>query len=76
MATGRKGKRASKLQAVFNEQNKTQFKKENRKAEIVEETHYVVKMYVGDELAEERPVYGHSRRYAEDLQDNWENGVI
>jgi hypothetical protein len=76
MATGRKGKRSSKLQAVFNEQSKTQFKKENRRAEIVEETHYVVKMYVGEELAEERPVYGHSRRYAEDLQENWENGVI
>ena len=76
MATGRKGKRSSKLQAVFNEQSKTQFKKENRRAEIVEETHYVVKMYVGNELAEERPVYGHSRRYAEDLQENWENGVI
>ena len=76
MATGRKGKRSSKLQAVFNEQGKTQFKKENRRAEIVEETHYVVKMYVGEELAEERPVYGHSRRYAEDLQENWENGVI
>ena len=30
------------------------FKKENRKAEIVEETHYIVKMYVGDELVEER----------------------
>lgn len=76
MATGRKGKRASKLQAVFNEQSNTRFKKENRRAEIVEETHYVVKMYVGNELAEERPVYGHSRRYAEDLQENWENGII
>ena len=76
MATGRKGKKSSKLQAVFNEQQKTQFKKENRRAEIVEETHYVVKMYVGNELAEERPVYGHSKRYAEDLQENWENGVI
>ena len=76
MATGRKGKRSSKLQAVFNEQSKTQFKKENRRAEIVEEIHYVVKMYVGEELAEVRPVYGHSRRYAEDLQENWENGVI
>ena len=35
-----------------------EFKKENRRAVIVEETHYVVKMYVGDELAEERPMYG------------------
>jgi len=42
------------------------FKKEDRKAEIVEETHYIVKMYVGDELVEERPIVGHSKRYAED----------
>lgn len=53
-----------------------EFKKENRHAVIVEETHYVVKLYVGDELAEERPMYGKSRRYAEDCAENWENGVI
>ena len=53
-----------------------EFKKENRRAVIVEETHYVVKMYVGDELAEERPMYGKSKRYAEDCAENWENGVI
>ena len=53
-----------------------EFKKENRRAVIVEETHYVVKMYVGDELAEERPLYGKSKRYAEDCAENWENGVI
>jgi hypothetical protein len=53
-----------------------EFKKENRRAVIVEETHYVVKLYVGDELAEERPMYGKSRRYAEDCAENWENGVI
>lgn len=62
--------------ATINEAKEIKFKKENRRAEIIEETHYVVKMYVGDELAEERPLYGHSRRYAEDLQENWENGVI
>ena len=62
--------------ATLNEAKEIKFKKENRRAEIIEETHYVVKMYVGDELAEERPLYGHSRRYAEDLQENWENGVI
>jgi|TARA_B100000809_G_scaffold98087_1_gene96653 hypothetical protein len=56
--------------------NEAKFKKENRKAVIVEETHYVVKMYVGDELAEERPLYGHSKRYAEDCAENWENGII
>lgn len=33
-------------------------------------------MYVGGELAEERPLYGHSKRYAEDCAENWENGVI
>ena len=54
--------------ATLNEAKEIKFKKENRRAEII--------MYVGDELAEERPVYGHSRRYAEDLQENWENGVI
>jgi hypothetical protein len=53
-----------------------EFKKENRRAVIVEETHYVVKMYVGDELAEERPMYGKSKRYAEDCAENWENGII
>ena len=53
-----------------------EFKKENRRAVIVEETHYVVKMYVGDELAEERPMYGKSKRYAEDCAENCENGII
>ena len=53
-----------------------EFKKENRRAVIVEETHYVVKMYVGDELAEEGPMYGKSKRYAEDCAENWENGII
>ena len=53
-----------------------EFKKENRRAVIIEEAHYVVKMYVGDELAEERPMYGKSKRYAEDCAENWENGVI
>ena len=77
MATGRKGKRADKLQAVFNKQEeKIKFRKEHRRSEIIEETHYVVKMYVGDELAEERPMYGKSKRYAEDCAENWENGVI
>jgi len=33
-------------------------------------------MYVGDELAEERPMYGKSKRYAEDCAENWENGII
>ena len=53
-----------------------EFKKENRRAVIIEETHYVVKLYVGDELAEERPLYGKSKRYAEDCAENWENGII
>ena len=56
--------------------NEAKFKKENRKAVIVEETHYVVKMYVGDELVEERSMGDHSKRYAEDCAENWENGVI
>ena len=61
----------------FREQEENiKFKKENRRSEIIEETHYVVKMYVGDVLAEERPVYGKSRRYAEDCAENWDNGII
>ena len=61
----------------FREQEENiKFKKENRRSEIIEETHYVVKMYVGDVLAEERPVYGKSRRYAEDCAENWDNGLI
>tara|TARA_B110000037_G_scaffold209936_1_gene259638 strand:- start:802 stop:1035 length:234 start_codon:yes stop_codon:yes gene_type:complete len=77
MAIGRKGKRADKLQAVFNNQDKKiKFRTENRRSEIIEETHYVVKMYVGDELAEERPMYGKSKRYAEDCAENWDNGII
>jgi hypothetical protein len=56
--------------------DKVKFKKEDRKAEIVEETHYIVKMYVGDELVEERPIVGHSKRYAEDCAENWINGII
>jgi hypothetical protein len=51
-------------------------KKKNRKAVIVEETHYVVKMYEDEELVEERPIVGHSKRYAEDCAENWEIGVI
>ena len=52
------------------------FKTKDRKAVIVEETHYVVKMYVGDELVEERSMGDHSKRYAEDCAENWENGII
>ena len=76
MATGRKGKQANKLQAVFNKQEKVSFKKENRRSEIVEEIHYVVKMYIGDEMAEERPMYGKSKRYAEDCAENWDLSLI
>ena len=44
---------------------------------MLKKPYYVVKMYVGDELAEERPpLYGHSRRYAEDCAENWDNGFI
>ena len=61
----------------FREQEENiKFKKENRRSEIIEETHNVVKMYVGDVLAEERPVYGKSSRYAEDCAENWDNGLI
>ena len=55
---------------------KVEFKKEKRTAVIEEVTSYIVKMYVGGELAEERPLYGHSKRYAEDCAENWTNGII
>jgi len=47
-----------------------------RKAEIKEETHYVVEMYEDGKLLERRPIVGHSKRYAEDCAENWENGLI
>ena len=48
-----------------------------RRAEIREETHYVVDMYdENGKLAESRPIVGHSKRYAEDCAENWETGVI
>ena len=48
-----------------------------RKAEIREETHYVVDMYdEKDVLVESRPIVGHSKRYAEDCAENWQNGII
>ena len=48
-----------------------------RKAEIREETHYVVDMYDENNiLVESRPSVGHSRRYVEDCAENWEIGVI
>ena len=43
-----------------------------RRAEIREETHYVVDMYdEKDVLVESRPIVGHSKRYAEDCAENW-----
>ena len=48
-----------------------------RRAEIREETHFVVDMY--DEkgvLVESRPILGHSKSYAEDCAENWQNGII
>ena len=48
-----------------------------RKAEIREETHYVVDMYDENNiLVESRPIVGHRRRYAEDCAENWEIGII
>ena len=56
---------------------KTEWRKNMRKAEIREETHYVVDMYDENNiLVESRPIVGHSRRYAEDCAENWEIGVI
>ena len=48
-----------------------------RRAEIREETHYVVDMYdENGKLVESRPIVGHSKRYAEDCAENWQNGII
>jgi len=72
MATGKNSKKANKLKSAF-EKNEEQT---TRRSEIVEETHYVVKMFVGDTLIEERPIIGHSKSYAEDCAENWTSGII
>jgi hypothetical protein len=33
-------------------------------------------MYEDETLIEERPIVGHTKRYAEDCAENWENEVI
>lgn len=47
-----------------------------RHYEIVEETHYIVKMYENEKLIESRSMGEHSKQYAEDCGENWNNGVI
>ena len=47
-----------------------------RHYEIVEETHYIVKMYENGKLIESRSMGEHSKQYAEDCGENWNNGVI
>ena len=71
MATGMKTKNAKKLRAVFDKHNLSA-----RHFEIVEEKQYVVKMYENGKLIESRSIGGHSKRYAEDCGQNWNNGVI
>ena len=47
-----------------------------RKAVIREVKTYVVDLYEDNKLLEERPLYGHSLRYAEDCAENWEMGIF
>ena len=37
---------------------------------------YIVEMYEGQDLREERVIEGHSLQYAEDCAENWVLGVI
>ena len=47
-----------------------------RKAEIRTEEIYVVDLYEDGKLVEERRIPGKSFSYAEDVKENWENGLI
>jgi len=47
-----------------------------RKAEIRTAEIYVVDLYEDGKLVEERHLPGKSFHYAEDVQTNWENGII
>ena len=40
------------------------------------DTTYVVDLYSDNKLVEERPLPGKSIHYAEDVAENWENGLI
>ena len=72
MATGKDSKKSNKLHNMFNKNQQ----QTTRRSEIVEQSHYVVKMFIGDTLVEERPIIGHSTSYAEDCAENWDNGII
>lgn len=37
---------------------------------------YVVDLFEGNKLMESRPLLGKSIHYAEDVAENWENGII
>lgn len=47
-----------------------------RKAEIRSVEIYVVDLYEDGKLVEERHLPGKSFSYAEDVRENWENGII
>lgn len=72
MATGKNSKKSNNLHNMFNKNQQ----QTTRRSEIVEQSHYVVKMFIGDTLVEERPIIGHSKSYAEDCAENWDNGII
>jgi len=37
---------------------------------------YVVDLYENGKLVQSRDLPGHNRHYAEDVAENWENGII
>ena len=41
-----------------------------------DEKGFLVELYKGNELVETRTVYEHSEAYAEDLAENWCQGII
>ena len=49
---------------------------ENRKAQIRVEQMYVVDLWENGKLIETRQLPGKSKRYAEDVEENWLNGII
>jgi len=49
---------------------------ENRKAQIRVEQMYVVDLWENGKLIETRQLPGKSKRYAEDVEENWLTGII
>jgi len=45
-------------------------------AAAVSDSMYVVDLYENGKLVQSRDLPGHNRYYAEDVAENWENGII